>query len=542
MKRLARSAVSAFGLANLYLLLLTGPFLSPHHDLLFHLAGSAQPLFLAVIADLLLLTALLTGLLAFARRQELLEFATWSALLLALAYVLFKTAITLTEVMVPPWLMDSAGLVALLFFTLILAWRRSLLPWFQKLRPALTTVFGFVALSGVVMLAELIWFGWEARTLNPPPQLHHAQQTSTPLRDRPRIIWIVLDELSQQQVYERRFPGLKLPAFDQLASQATAFTQVTSTASYTAIALPSLITGMHLADTRATAAGQLLLLPASGTRRWQYLEPRETVFEDAIQAGVRTGVAGWYEPYCRMLPDVFDRCFWSYRTIAPGDMASNRSLAANIAAPLRELVLDIRHLAHLGPAPPSEGLIDVRRHTADYKALSLAGDDLLRDRSIGLVLLHIPVPHPWGFYDRATASFPDHPTSYIDNLALADLYLTHVQQLLQQGGQWDSSTVIVMGDHSWRTSLMWSKANFWSPEDRAASESGKYDPRPAFLVKLPNQHQPARIDASFDAVRTRSLIDALLRDRIKTTADLMSWLAEPGSSPPNTSSRLVTRP
>ena len=41
---------------------------------------------------------------------------------------------------------------------------------------------------------------------------------------RPRVIWILFDELSYQQVYERRLPGLQLPAFDALAAQATVFT------------------------------------------------------------------------------------------------------------------------------------------------------------------------------------------------------------------------------------------------------------------------------------------------------------------------------
>ena len=65
-KRLASSAAVAFAIANLYLLYLTGPLVSPEHQLIFHLPGSATALFGAAILDLLLASAALTGLLLWA--------------------------------------------------------------------------------------------------------------------------------------------------------------------------------------------------------------------------------------------------------------------------------------------------------------------------------------------------------------------------------------------------------------------------------------------------------------------------------------------
>ena len=38
------------------------------------------------------------------------------------------------------------------------------------------------------------------------------------------------------------------------------------------------------------------------------------------------------------------------------------------------------------------------------------------------------------------------------NLALCDDYLGHVRKELEDNGTWDSTTLVLMGDNSWRTS------------------------------------------------------------------------------------------
>jgi hypothetical protein len=113
---------------------------------------------------------------------------------------------------------------------------------------------------------------------------------------------------------------------------------------------------------------------------------------------------------------------------------------------------------------------------------------------------------------------------YVDNLALADLYLAHVRKLLERRGEWDSSAVIVMGDHSWRTSTTWLGSLDWTEEDQAASDGGAFDDRPAYVVKLPGQRAGSRLDASFAAIRTRALLDAVLRERLHTADDLNNWV------------------
>jgi hypothetical protein len=96
--------------------------------------------------------------------------------------------------------------------------------------------------------------------------------------------------------------------------------------------------------------------------------------------------------------------------------------------------------------------------------------------------------------------------------------------MLEQDGTWDSSAIVVMGDHSWRTTVLWFNGPVWTPEDEVASHGGQYDSRPAYIVKLPNQQKPARIDDRFAAVRSRALLDGIITNRIKTPEDLAAWV------------------
>jgi hypothetical protein len=155
---------------------------------------------------------------------------------------------------------------------------------------------------------------------------------------------------------------------------------------------------------------------------------------------------------------------------------------------------------------------------------------MLEDPSLNFLLLHMPFPHPGGVYERRTAAFTTFGASYLDNLVLADHYLAHVRQLLTARGEWDSDTIVIMGDHSWRTSLVWNATAYWTAEDQAASHGGEFDPRPAYIVKLPNQTAPERIDRPFAAVYTRALLDGIFSGNIGTPADLAAFAAQ--ASPP----------
>ncbi len=345
-----------------------------------------------------------------------------------------------------------------------------------------------------------------------------------------RVIWIILDELSYRQVYEQRFSGLSLPAFDSIAKESTVFTHVVPAGAYTEEVVPSLMTGVPVDGIRASSSGKQLFLQNPVTRAWQTFDQHQTIFEDALHAGYSTAAAGWYNPYCRILPQVLDRCFWTFTLPYPGEILASQSPAKNIK---RQLLRRIEAVAVWPPAlrlVPQPDTLEPDRHIEDFREIRAAGDSILSDRDANFVFLHLPVPHPNGIYNRRskilTSSSKSYQDSYIDNLALADRYLAHIRELLQKQGEWDSSTIVIMGDHSWRTSFIWSKSGDWTPEDEAASHGGQFDDRPAYIVKLPQQQQASRIDAPFKAIRTRALLDALIAGRLHTADDLDRWTKE----------------
>lgn len=523
-KSLIRPIAVGFGLANLYLLILTGPLISGSHALIYQLTGAASVIFIPVIVYLLVLSAALAVLLAIAeRRSGRFRDLIWAGALLLLPSTLLTAFASFFEFDVPHWLRFVVWFLSLACFVTIAVFRRRLQRGLEVMREFSATILGVFALCGIGILAELLWFGWQARDLNPPFVSHRAQAAAG--APRQRIIWVVLDELSYEQVYGQRFPGLELPAFDQLASESVIFTHVRPAGNFTRQVLPSLMTGDGVDDIRVSAAGDLEALHDPSTGKWQKFDQHKTVFQDALDDGYSTGIAGWYNPYCRILPAVLDRCYWTYGEDTPARLSPDASAESNLWEPFHLLASELAHRFSGRPGPPTEEQLDIKMHSSDYSLLLAAGDAFVKDPSINFLLLHMPVPHPLGFYDRKHQRIAQKHTSYIDNLALADRYLGHLRALLEREGQWDSTTIVVMGDHSWRTKLIWERSAGWSAEDWAASHGGQFDDRPAYIVKLPNEHAGIHIDAPFAAVHTKAMFDAMIEGRLKKPAELEAWVA-----------------
>ena len=169
------------------------------------------------------------------------------------------------------------------------------------------------------------------------------------------------------------------------------------------------------------------------------------------------------------------------------------------------------------------GELNAKQHISDYLALEEAADRILDDRSSGFSLIHLPVPHPGGIYDRVTGGFATKHSNYLDNLALSDKLLGHIRSKLEESNQWNGSTIVLMGDHSWRTKLLWRGTLEWTDEEERASHGGEFDDRPVYLVKLADQQVGARFDGPFAAVNTRRLLDGLLSQQIRSVEDLSAW-------------------
>jgi hypothetical protein len=532
MKVFTHPVVLALGTSTFYLLVLIAPLISPSHTAIYHFSGEPIVVFAPVLLYVFVFWLLLTGLFQWARNPGWPYLILWSILILSFPWRLLKNLFSLADRPLPHLLSIAAFLVPLFALIAIVIFRRPhVLPWFERTRHFVATILGFASLTGLVFLGQLLWFGWQARSLNHPRPLHSRHLATPAQTPKTRIIWILLDELSYQQVYEQRYPGLALPAFDQLAAQSTVFTQVVPAGIYTERVLPSLISGMPVDRTYSSSSGQLSLHNSS-TNEWQSFDQHQTVFQDALNDGYSTAIAGWYNPYCRIMPQVLDQCFWTFNSANLGGMAPSQSITENLLEPLRSERTSILTLINRLHQLHASDIQSFRLHKQDYDEIFAAADHLLGDRSANFILLHLPIPHPEAIYNRRTSTFTASNSSYIDSLALADRYLAHVRTILQQRGEWDSSAIVIMGDHSWRTKLMWSTGSAWTPEDQAASHGVQFDDRPAYIVKMPYQQQSIRISDRFDAVRTRALLDSILDHQLRSSDDLSAWARQQSEAQP----------
>ena len=499
------------------------PFVSFRHMVLYHEQGPLWRLLLPVLIDSGIVWLLCMALLALIRRWERVRLVFWTAFFSLLPLIAARMAFVAMGTLPPIRVEVALVLLTLLIFCLLLflAWRSSVGHVRRALRLA-ETVVALTAWSGAVLLGQSLWSCYAAARVAVPPLL----SLSPNAPPRPTVLWILFDEISEDQLFDHRFPGLALPAFDRFASQSTVFSHAVAANLYTEAAVPGLMTGLPVDQIEAGFDGQRLTLDLrSGAH--QLFDAQQTVFGDAQRLGYPTSVVGWYNPYCRILPTVLNRCTWvGHSYDLPAGFRSNTPFARNLPTALVGSIPLRNHLyGHLGFQSDRAMRGD---HIAEYRKLESASLSLLAEPHPGFVMLHIAAPHPEGIYNRHTGVLSDAaPLSYVDNLALADRFLGEVEETLAKKQEWDQATIVIMGDHSWRTQQIWRASDIWTPEDEIASDHGAFDDRPGYLVKLPGQHTAARIDASFDALRSRALFDEILAGQIQTPEQLAVWAAHP---------------
>jgi hypothetical protein len=66
--------------------------------------------------------------------------------------------------------------------------------------------------------------------------------------------------------------------------------------------------------------------------------------------------------------------------------------------------------------------------------------------------------------------------------------------VLEKQPRWAATTLLVQGDHSWRTA-MWRPLPGWSAEDERISHGGEWDPRPVLMIHAPGQQTPKTVTA-----------------------------------------------
>jgi hypothetical protein len=461
-------------------------------------------------------------------------------LVLLLLWVIASSALFLLERLASKW-QDALWIPPLaIFIVLIGRIGRNLLRWprimsaavaAKVIAPGLVTI-----LAGVLLLlapAAFLWVNRRLRLLYAAagcgllilvPQLTalclrggvreiaHFEHGNLPnAANQPRILWLLMDELSYAQALEHPAPGIVLPQLGALAKQSVVYSAVQPVGVATEKILPSLMLGTPVIQLSAPYQ-QRMRFRSTPEGEWQDFDEYRTIFADAHGTGWSTGVVGWYNPYCRLLPHVLDRCSWQPE-IESGEFAHGLSSKNSTAQNVLELLP--RFSLHAIKAEP------VAPHLNTYQAIMALALDAMDDQQIRFLFLHLPVPHPPGIYDRRRHMFAA-GGNYLDNLVLADDTLGTILDRLRADGHSRDTTIVLTSDHSWRV-WSWKNQPGWTAEEQ---QVGKEDARPVLLVHFPGQTQSKIISQPESALLVHTILEGLVRRRLSTVPDLSALSRE----------------
>ena len=370
-----------------------------------------------------------------------------------------------------------------------------------KSRPARIGILILAQFSPLfaVEIGESVWRVTEAR-----PEAY-ADRALAPIRNplarRPRVVWIIFDELDYRLLFPERPSSVKMPEFDRLRAQALTATAAFSPARDTSVSVPSLLAGEQFDVTRGS--GPAALYAGENGLPMKLFDAGSTIFSDVRQRGGNAAVAGWYLPYCRMFAAELSACSWYDN----GNILNitGEGLGGNIANQTRNLF----ETSLFSPFGQSLTLKHAVRMVAAMHHDALR---IVVDPSFDLVFLHYPVPHAPHPYDRVKGTFTRANAGfegYLDSLALADILLGEVRAEMTRVGAWDDTTVLVSSDHPYR-------------ESRRLD--GKDDPRVPFLLKLPGQSASVVYDEPLQTLVTRRLIDSVFRGEVTSPTTAVGWL------------------
>jgi hypothetical protein len=219
---------------------------------------------------------------------------------------------------------------------------------------------------------------------------------------KPRIVWVVFDELDYRLTFAERPTSLQLPEFDRLRSQSIDASRALPPGDYTHESMPSLITGRLVLSYKPIQLDEWSLTLGGGEKvGWSTLP---TVFSLAREAGFNSGLAGWFLPYCRIIGYDLTACSSQLQrdrhaqmTLPEAMLDQAREVLPGVL-PNRQINKNARTLRR-----------DKQTHLLVYLSVMTHAKKLAVDPNLGLALLHYPVPHTPGTYDRRRDEFSLEP-------------------------------------------------------------------------------------------------------------------------------------
>jgi hypothetical protein len=378
------------------------------------------------------------------------------------------------------------------------------------------------AQKGVLLLLPLVPITtgqalWHAARYSPlVGQRHQPAPVLTNKQAPLRMVWIIFDEFDQRVAFDQRPRDLLLPELDRWRQQEFAATAAYPPAGMTLLSMPALFTGLPVTAAVPAHADDLALTVAGrpDTRLWSQ---QETIFRRLRAAGGDSALVGWYHPYDRVVGADLTACYWETESFlvqpdSPAALVGKLLTRSALHLPLVNRLLDSNALSH-----------QYRGVFVDFfEALRRESQRQLASPTWELLVLHLPIPHPQGIYNRHTGQLVKptdaDPSSYLDNLALVDRTLADMRRQLEAQGDWDRTAVLVSSDHWWRHRLH--KA-ILTPEEQPLATGT--DHRIPFLLHLPGS-PPTLYRTPFNTLLSGDLLMAVWQGTVRNSQALVTWL------------------
>jgi hypothetical protein len=486
---LVRDALAALSLANLSLLGIWNSLLNySQPEAFFFLQAPSRAQYAAAWANVFLIGLVFFVLLRIARRMHKRYGAPVSApILLLVSLPAGNAAVRLMAQNVPALgRSGSIGILVLLVCATALIARQKL---FAVGATVLATLSPMIGVEAVLTI-------YRCRIDHTAEYANGALAGRAPRYSRPRIVWIIFDELDYRLSFPQRPSNLALPEFDRLRAESVFAENATSPANFTLASVPSMLTGANL--TSISPAD-----PSHATANGIPLNSWPTIFSTVHHMGGNAAVAGWYLPYCRLFSGDLAACSW-YELDGTLNETSG-TFAESI--PLQQ-----RSLFEYGYISIFRQSLRARHRVKVLQAIVEEAQRYAADPSLDFIFLHLPTPHPPHFYDPVSRTFTKRNAgaeSYPDSLALADIFLGDIRTAMVRAGLWDKTTILVSSDH---------------PNRSSQGFDGKTDPRVPFLLKLAGQNSTVAYTPPLKTVVTKALLEAILAHCVNTPAEAANWL------------------
>ena len=333
-----------------------------------------------------------------------------------------------------------------------------------------------------------------------------------------RVLWLIFDEMDQRLAFEDRPAGVFLPELDSFRNKALYSSNAYPPAGETDLSLPSLITGKTVSEVETIRPNELLIKTSDENQivGWSTVP---NVFSKAYDMGINTALIGWYHPYRRIIGGSLTSCSWN-----PGEL-TEITFSEAMFIQFGFLIKSIPLTEYCDYLERFYVLDKLKQKYYIESYLELLNDSIKAavNNDLGLILVHLPVPHPPGYYDRVRKDFSLKGCSYLDNLALADQTLGKLRHTMENSDMWDNTTVIVTSDH-WLRRNNWDQKKLWVNESNSTSFYKGNDYRIPFMIKLAGQKEGLNYDQAFNTVLTHDLIIAILDNEISNPEDVVKWI------------------